>query len=96
MKSIDTIATWRNAALVESSVVGTPAVGASRRSASAASTQLVGMGVVGCTTTQGEATERNRMSLRATVGNAAKKTAIAFAATPAAGHGNRPRGTPLG
>lgn len=95
MQSIHTAAAWWTPALVESSVVSTPAVGATRRSASAATTLPVGMGAVGRTVTNGDATDRNRMSHRATHGNAAKNTAIAFTATPAAGYGNRPRGTPL-
>ncbi len=94
MQSIDTAAAWQTAALVKSSLAGTPAVGA-RRSASVVTTPLVGMAALGRTATPGVATARNRMSHRATVGNAAKSTAIAFAATPAAGYGNRPRGTPL-
>ncbi len=93
MQSTNTAAAWQTPALVLSSVVVTPAVATTRRSAHA-STQLVGA-VVGRMALQVEATERDGMSPSATVGNAAKDEAIAFAATPATGYGNRPRGTPL-
>lgn len=93
MQSTNTAAAWQTPARALSSVVVTPEVGATRRSAHA-STQLVGA-VVERMAPQTEATDRDGMSHNAAVGNAAKNEAIAFAATPATGWGNRPRGTPL-